>query len=273
MSDPHPTSVLPEGYDPQAITRPHNIAISEAFLRRLPSWTDEMGGRLRHLHAEPGSKLAYDDSFKVIDRPSEQVIYLLRNSWDHLALVAHSVSTDHVRPFACFSLVRVAIEAAALASWLIVGGTTDSRLNRSIRFTWDSRRRVDTAVAALGVEPRDQSKQVRDSLDASKARRPGTKNLNYDKGIGTISDVVIGIDKKLKRTKFNGIDAWRACSGIAHSNIAFGRSAVFETHQGTALSVSANPVVLAMMLEPAERHFDFALNTAERMCAPQKGRS
>jgi hypothetical protein len=244
---------------------------SREFVGALPAWIDPLTLRLQALHTLQGSRFEVDDALKPTNPPSEQVINLLRSAHDHLRALADAVSGSGLRPLAGFTLIRSAIEASALAAWLMLPNTIDARLRNSIRLSVENRKDTETYTKRFGADDR-VSKWFVAEMEATKAQRPGTKNMDLAKNFATLTSIIAGTDKRQKFTGLTGLDAWRACSGIAHSNAQFADGSLTKVQSPDSIDVKVRLTTLMMMLQPAEQYFEFSLELAERYLAPTPGR-
>ena len=239
----------------------------------LPAWVEDIKARLRVLDPKPGSRFEDDDAMKPINPPSEQVIALLRSAHDHLHAIADAVGGVGPRPLAAFTLIRSAVEGSALAAWLMVPGTKDVRLAHSIRLSVENRKDTETYTGRF--LPKNDTRVgdwFRAEMTATKDSRPGTKNMDLEANFPTLTSIIQDIDKKQKFSGLHGIDVWRACSGMAHSNAQFGGAALNQYGSGSNSGVTVRLISLWMMLQPAKQYFEYSLGLAEQHCAPTSGK-
>jgi hypothetical protein len=230
----------------------------------LPEWIAPIIERVQLLHPLPGSRFEDDDLLKPTNPPSEQVINLLRSGLDHLHAVADAVSEGGKgpRPLAPYTLIRASIEASSLAVWVMSPGTKDARLKNSIRLSIANRRATEVYNKKFDLGDH-VSKWFKAEMMATKVQRPGTKNMNLEASFPRSTDLILETDKRLIFSGLAGIDAWRACSGIAHSNGQFAGAAVTRTAAEDYIVVTVKATTLFKMLEPAKQYFEFALKKAE----------
>jgi hypothetical protein len=248
-------------------------ALAAESLMSLPAWIAPVTERVQQLHPLSGSRFEDDDQLKPTNPPSEQVINLLRSGLDHLHAVADAVGEDGKgpRPLAPYTLIRASIEASSLAAWLMMPGTKDARLKKSIRLSIANRR--STEVYSKKYDLGDKvSKWFKSEMSATRDQRPGTKNMNLDANFPKSTDLILETDKYLNFSGLAGIDAWRACSGIAHSNGQFAGAAVTRTATDASVVVTIKATTLYMMLEPAKQYFEFSLRMAEEHMAPNRSK-
>jgi len=244
------------------------LALAAESLITLPAWITPITERVQQLHPSPGSRFENDDLLKPTNPPSEQVINLLRSALDHLHTVADAVSEGGKgpRPLAPYTLIRASIEASSLAVWVMTPGTKDARLKNSIRLSIANRRATEVYNKKFDLGDH-VSKWFKAEMIATKAQRPGTRNMNLDASFPRSTDLILETDKRLVFSGLAGIDAWRACSGIAHSNGQFAGAAVTRTATEDSIVVTIKATTLFMMLEPAKQYLEFALRAAERHMA------
>lgn len=142
-------------------------------------------------------------------------------------------------------------------------GTKDTRLKNSIRLSVANRRATEAYSKKYDLGD-TVSRWFKAEMSATKDQRPGTKNLILDANFQKSTDLILGTDKHLKFSGLTGIDAWRACSGIAHSNGQFAGAALTRTVAEVTVIVTIKATTLYVMLEPAKEYFEFSLNMAEK---------
>ncbi|GAA1439290.1 hypothetical protein [Leifsonia poae] len=251
---------------------PHLQAIAVESLAGLPEWTDDIAERIGNLYPTDGSRVAGDDRIKWIDPPSSQIVHLLHSAHDHLHMLAQGMKHEGPRPLAGYSLIRVAIEASALATWLMAPGTIDARVRRSIRLTWDNRLRVAVYTKKYDTPTDAITDDLRRILTDIAGTRPGVKSLGLDSEFPRLTDVIRAADEKIpanRKQNLTGVDAWRACSGIAHSNSNFAAGAMDREDAPDHTRVTVNVITLALMLEQAKLHLGHAVTHAE-LCMASK---
>jgi hypothetical protein len=181
----------------------------------LPELAAKMETRLQRLHGEPDSRLAVDDAAKPIDPPSAQMFQLLWSSHDHIRMFAEFMDkTGSIPTLAGYTLVRSTIEGASLALWLMRAGTVNARVARSARLTWKNRSDIEPFTRKFGTHTPAITEWLRFQLAAAR----GMKSVSFDRPFPKFSDIMNLADDVQPPTALTALDAWRACSGIAHSN-------------------------------------------------------
>jgi hypothetical protein len=236
-------------------------------LSKLPDWIAPLPTRIQDLRPKAGSRFEDDDRMKPTNPPSEQIVTLLQSSLDHFQALADAVGTSGLRPLASFTLIRSALEASALAAWLMLPGTKDARLRRSIRLSMENRRDTETYTKRFGTNAAI-SDWYSAEMTATKNSRAGTKSLDLNGAFPKLTSIIQETDKAQTFQGLKGVDVWRACSGIAHSNAQFHAVSVIQTAVGKMTEVSPNPAALLLMLEPAQHYLEFSLERAELYSAP-----
>ena len=146
-------------------------------------------------------------------------------------------------------------------------GTRDTRLKNSIRLSVANRRATEAYSKKYDLGD-TVSRWFKAEMSATKDQRPGTKNLILDANFQKSTDLILGTDKHLKFSGLAGIDAWRACSGIAHSNGQFAGAALTRTVAEVTVIITIKATTLYVMLEPAKEYFEFSLNMTEKHMGP-----
>lgn len=242
-------------------------AIALSIMDGFPKWTEPLETRARLLKPMPGSRFEDDDRMKPTDPPSQQVTGLLRSALDHLQMVSDAMAASGPRALASFTLLRSALEASALAAWLMLPGTKDARLRNSIRLSIENRKDAETFNKRWELDT-DVGKWFIAEMTATKNQRPGTKDMDLSKNFPTLTSIINDTDKKQRWTGLRGLDAWRACSGFAHSNMQFAGATLMEVTDGKSVANTLRPTIFMAMLEPTKQYFEFSLGLAEKHRAP-----
>lgn len=218
----------------------------EAVTRNLDKWA-----------LDATSQLAEDNAATNLFRPmSWEIHYLLSSAIDHLSVVNGFWTAQQLPPFAPYTLIRSAIESCAFGVWLQEAGTMNARLIRLLELQWDQRLNVNTYTTASGMHTQELSDWLEAVLNDTKNRRPGLKQRKIN-ALPSITDILLKTDRTIvPRGGIDGLDAWRACSGIMHGNQQFAtglmdsRSITLESGgEGTSHTLSTSG--LSMMLMPA----------------------
>jgi hypothetical protein len=262
---------VPSEQAERSLEDPNFIRLASEYIAGLPEWIAPIILRMQQLHTMPGSRFEDDDLLKPTDPPSAQVINLLRSGLDHLQALSDAVGSTGVRPLAGFTLVRSTIEASALAAWLMLPATKDVRLKHSIQLSVENRR--DTETYTKRFELGDTvSKWFRKEMTATKDQRPGTKNMDLDKGLPPLTSIIQTVDKHQKFSGLTGLDAWRIGSGIAHSNSSFAGGSLSREELADQIKVTGRPTTFMMILQPGQQYLEYSLAMAERYMAPTPGK-
>jgi hypothetical protein len=168
------------------------------------------------LSVQPGSGLAGDDGESNPYQVSHAVIHGIAGSLDHLHALRMLIQTAaSLHTFAPFTLNRAAIEAGAVAVWLLAPKTRDERIHRRLVLATQNACDADAVLKTMG-----KASPLTDRLNDIRkiaARRPmlhPDRIVSRPPGIGRIigeagSAFELGSDAALA--------CWQACSGITHS--------------------------------------------------------
>lgn len=163
-----------------------------------------------------GSRLWGDDRHTRYNPMSYQVSWYAMVAIDHLRFVRDSlIARGEFAVMAEYAVVRSAIEACGYGYWLLMGGTQAKRVQNSLRLCWGSISEVETLLGATGGPP-DGASDVRDRLKeihlAGPARHASIENMP------TVTRILQLTDSSMNFARMTGLEAWRICSGMAHSN-------------------------------------------------------
>lgn len=235
---------------------------------------------------EPGSSLAGDDKATDPYLLSHAVVQVLISAVDHLETLRLVVQEQHVLPArGGFTLIRAALENAAVAVWLLAPSSSDERVFRLLRWEWADAEDSDTALLLMGemtsdatrttqiqqaaADQRNQRKQALQAL--ARARQMSSDQVSKVCGRPVPWKTILkeAGDAARELTGDRAKWVWTICSGLAHSRrwavLAFLK---YEVAPGPTpdlhhlkisadeqrLAVMAN--VAALMLAEAWRLFD-----------------
>jgi hypothetical protein len=135
---------------------------------------------------------------------------------DNLAVLRTSLE-QAIHPYAPYSLLRVAIENAATAVWLLMPDDSPERVTRRLRLVWDESRDIESLQTTFPAmfKPGQGSSERRDEVRAI-AKRAGIP-LERIAGRWSWAKVVHEAGECTK-LRGNTIELmWRLCSGFAHA--------------------------------------------------------
>lgn len=205
----------------------------EQIFRAATRWRDRIGGN----QAAPpeGSSLRGDDRATDPYQMSHAVHMALLSAVDHVDAVGTMVARAGVlHSHAPFTLLRAAIENAAVAVWLLEPAARSERVLRRLRLQWADF--VDGDQASGGNA---------DDLRKNKERLQGlgrTRGLSADEvasiaartvGYGSIVELAGNANPYM--TAEIALLCWRACSGIAHAK-PWAMLAILDTEETGQLS-------------------------------------
>lgn len=253
------------------------FALVEAWRERL---------HVQQPRPEPGSSLSGDDRATDPYHLSHAVIEVLISAVDHLETLRLVVQEQHVIPArGGFTLVRAALENAAVAVWLLAPTSRDERVFRLLRWEWADAADSDNALVLMAEmtsdptrsaeirqnagDQRDERKQALQTL--ARARKMSSDQVSRvcARSVGWADILKEAGDAARELTGDRAKWAWMICSGLAHSRrwavLGFLKREVTpgpmaELHHlrisadEERLAVMAN--VAALMLAEAWRLFD-----------------
>ena len=213
-----------------------------------------------------GSTLERDDELTPYNPISYQLAYFALVSVDHLRFVRDAISTrQDLAVMAEYSVIRSAIEASAYAVWLATGGTRIKRVKNSLRLSWDS---ASDAAALMRVagDDRNHLLEIEDRLleiqAAGPARQGSIENMP------SITEVLMIADRHVNTGQISGLEAWRICSGIAHSNPQVALALLEHTwidKDGGLSRIANNVDLLATVYEIGVTYLEAALAAWRRL--------
>ena len=136
---------------------------------------------------------------------------------DHLEALGDLIERSRtLYTFALWSLLRVAIENAALSVWLLQPETSDERIQRRLRVAWgdwgdaaDAEKCVGRREPGWGAEQRDRIKETGLRLDLDLSVICGRWSwASVVREAGAVGEIATPESAELM---------WRMCSGFAHA--------------------------------------------------------
>ncbi len=187
------------------------------LLNEAEAWSET--GPLADVQA--GSRLHEDDLLTAPYQLSHRVMLFIGGALDHLRTLRTLIVEAHAMPMAAgFTLVRVAIENAAAALWLLEDDDQLTRVQRRLQLAAADVRDDQTAMQALGADDPAEFSARRTRL-AQVAEEAGvTKSQVLGKPASWMTIVSAaghlckdGVDDQEGLVWF-----WRLCSGYAHGS-------------------------------------------------------
>jgi hypothetical protein len=207
-----------------------------------------------------GSTLEGDDALTAYNPVSYQLAYFALVSVDHLRFLRDAVlARDEFAVMAEYSAIRSALEASAYGIWLASGGTRSKRVRNSLRLSWDGATDASALMRATG-DDRDTLGDIRKRLRTIQLEGPARQDSI--EGMPSTTEVLIQTDKRVPTGTVSGLEAWRICSGIAHSNPQVALALLDHTwaDKDGGLSRIANRVgLLAALFEIAVTYLEHLL--------------
>lgn len=174
--------------DPRLLSVPQKQETTQqlkSILDDVPILAERMNAQAV-LPVEAGSQVALDESAWTYSQTHDLVATFVVAALDHLALWRHVVETRYQPIYAHMSLLRVAMESALAAYWLVEPGITQevrrARTYAAQFQSLDERRKVEEAARIITVPPA-KSADVRLSELIETASNEGLTKANKN---GTI---------------------------------------------------------------------------------------
>lgn len=189
-------------------------AILKEQFARLDALVD-----LHEVDVEPLSELELDGRVADYDPPADQVVQLIASARDHLSMLRLFIEapTGGLPMMAGYTLIRAALEASATAVWLMVGGTRNKRVFRSLHHALRNREEAEPLAVSLGLNNAAGFARMQERIRGIHASRPGLRQKSLGVWI-TRTSIVREADRHVSTTELSGLQAWRGASGIAHSS-------------------------------------------------------
>lgn len=165
----------------------------------------------------PDSKAAEDRRVSSFHSIYDSVQHSLSVAADHLETVAtFYAKTGHgMPPFAMYTLIRSAIEAAAYGLWLLEPASREERILRSLRYTYGQLISGEKLRQLVGQADEEKHHRLLRKLEGVRNDLAGNNGPSIKRG-PTTSQVIEAADR-LVQAQTSGLIAWKACSGIAHA--------------------------------------------------------
>ncbi len=126
------------------------------------------------------------------------------------------VDGEAVLPFAMYTLVRSAYEAASTALWLLQPVSRDDRVLRSLRLAYDNRRQVHNFAKKQGLEDPGWDRAVA-ALERDRADRPALAGMKLQEKT-SVTDRLADIAPLVPNLFLTPLALWQTASGMAHAN-------------------------------------------------------
>lgn len=161
----------------------------------------------------PDSSLAEDDRVGDPFMPSHTLIACIQACLEHFDALGRLLGGDngalHIR--ADYTLVRSALEAAAMAHWILMPAERAERVTRCLRLSTKDAR-DSSSLAADDPSARRRITSAREDAVREVARSQGLDLTEVTKGI-TMTDLLRAVDQ---RTATESLKSWQLCAGMAH---------------------------------------------------------
>jgi len=231
----------------------HNLLARQAF-PILFSRLTQIDERRAQLSVSRGSRMDGDNEATRPVALGNQVEHLLAVSSDHLGMMRTYIEELHIAPpFAMFSLVRASIEASCIGLWLLLHAKRKERIERTLQLFWFNRLDVSQLHNLRGQPDKVEIEELRIRLTEIVSRHKSLQNFEIGaKPLTTTTDMILDAQRRLKNAPpMPALDAWKACSGITHSNLSAALSLLGVRYVGNDNEWGARHEVKAPLLSLA----------------------
>lgn len=178
---------------------------------------DSVVARSEALSIRAGSSLAGDRTATPYSSVPDQVRASIGVALDHLhGFKIIVVDGQAVLPFAMYTLVRSAYEAAGTALWLLQPASRDARVLRSLRLAYDNRRQVHNVSEKLGREDPGWDRAIA-TLERDRDGRPALAGTKLQVKT-SVTDRLAEIAPLVPDLFLTPLTLWQTASGMAHAN-------------------------------------------------------
>lgn len=248
--------------------------IGMLFLQQLMTDLGPLRERSHSIRAVSGGLLAREDAATPYERVSNQLEYLIAVSFDSLEMLSLFLQSHGLPMVGGYPLIRSSIEASAHALWVLGGGTMDKRIYHSLRLTWDNRRNADFLAKRLGNYDESRTARTRARLNEIKDMRSGNRQRSLDRAFPGITDVLTDVQRRFAgEASLRPLDAWSACSGMAHGNkaVAIGMLELRQTGPSDGVGAehlaTSSFALTAMLFQTATELLTHLVNKYEKHAA------
>lgn len=240
---------------------PEHEELGRRSLSRSFARYDALVARADALAVRAGSSLAGDRNATPYSSAPDQVRADLGVALDHLHAFKIIVTDGGaVLPFAMFTLVRSAYEAAGTALWLLHPSSRTERVLRSLKLARDNRRLVHVAMQQLERDDPGWARTLA-ALERDRDARPGLVGVDL-RNVERVTNRLKEIGPLLPSLFQSPLTLWQTSSGMAHANgsmilLMLDREQVGPSEHGGA-DFMMTPSLLALA-----GYFDAALDMTE----------
>jgi hypothetical protein len=183
-----------------------------------------------------GSRLSVADALNDYEKVSQLIHNFVVLGLDNIQTTLSYIEKSLQIPLiGLYSMIRASIEASSNGLWLLQSGTTNKLAWRGFQRTYMMHEDFGSLERALGVNSEIQAQRQKDLRKRLLQLQHGipTYRTNNIAGIPKMTQIIQEADKSVReRFFFTGIQAWKACSGMAHGNFQVARVMWEHVQQG-----------------------------------------
>jgi hypothetical protein len=224
-----------------------------------------------------GSVLIGVDAFNPYEPISQQIHNFVTVGIDNVrSTLAYINKTREIPMMALYAMIRSAIEASSFGLWLSHAGTKHKQAWLGLRLSYGNNEdlgSLESVWAASAEEEFPALDVVRKKLIAYQQAIPNYRTHDIT-GSPKITQIVQEADKAVRsRFYFTGIQAWKACSAMAHANFPVQRVVLEHQQIGSTgevlhLEFRSRVMYVAAFLSAAIENLETLIPRYEEMCAP-----
>ncbi len=178
---------------------------------------ESLAARSEAQSVRPGSSLAGDRAATPYSSVPDQVRASVGVALDHLhAFKLIVVDGEAALPFAMYTLVRSAYEAAGTALWLLHPASRDERVLRSLKLARENRRLVHVVMEKSDREDPGWDRAIA-ALERDRDGRASLIGADLRK-VATVSSRLEAIAPLVPDLFLTPLALWQTSSGMAHAN-------------------------------------------------------
>ncbi len=242
---------------------PEHEELGRLSLRLSFARYESLVARSDALSIRAGSSLAGDRAAAPYSSVPDQVRVSIGVALDHLhGFKIIVVNGEAVLPFAMYTLVRSAYEAAGTALWLLQPALRDERVSRSLRLAYENRRQVHNVSEKLGREDPGWDRAVA-ALERDRDGRPALAGVKLQVKT-SVTDRLTEIAPLVPKLFLTPLALWQTASGMAHANNSMMVHVLDREQIGNVEHGGADYMITASVSGLA-CYFDAALNMIETL--------
>jgi len=247
------------------------------FLAQAKTRTDDFLAKWEagEIEVFPTSAIAKVDLLLPYHPLSYQIRNFISVGLDNVRAAHRYIEKTNELPMtALYSMIRSTVEATSYGLWILKAGKKDKQAFLSLRLTFENNEDLEGLVKVLRPSEWKQRDKVQKRLLELQRGINTYKNHDLTQH-ATTTDVVREADKVLerRRTFFNGLQTWKACSGIAHANSAVLNSVLERQPTGESDAIGQTFILtsritfVAGFLLAAVENLEALLDMYEAACA------